>query len=394
MKNSLSTVRLSTLCPSNFDIDGIICCKDDLLKHFLKCTKCTKPIEGSHLLIGERTFHTDCITCTTCNEFLDLNEIYENGDNLYCETHFNEQFGIKCGHCSEYITDSYLVALGQNWHRDHFMCSGKCGTVLPDDYFVSYNQAYCLADYKEDIADKCGICNLPVLETGLGIDGVTYHGACVHCSVCSQKHSSGLEFYPDVSADGVMSFLCSEHYTSKYHQTCAGCNLSIDDEERAVVDNKYYHFDCLRCSSCQDSLKDQEIFAKDDKLYCKTHYMELVLESCSICGLAISSTMVTLGNDKVHVDCLKCSICERALYDTDLGIHMTEDGKYVCKDDFLKLSAEMCHECELPILDKMLKVGEWFFHSHCLVCSTCKTPLDGKKMLLVGNEIRCEEHVK
>ncbi|GAU98264.1 hypothetical protein RvY_09435 [Ramazzottius varieornatus] len=121
---------------------------------------------------------------------------------------------------------------------------------------------------------------------------------------------------------------------------CAGCGFTIVDRYMLQVDGKYYHSNCLQCSTCQKSLElDQSCFVKNGELYCKQDYTGLFGAKCSKCLRAIAATdWVRRAKECVyHLACFACDICKRQLSTgEEFTLVNLEDGKHLlCKTHYI-----------------------------------------------------------
>lgn len=53
---------------------------------------------------------------------------------------------------------------------------------------------------------------------------------------------------------------------------CCGCDQPITDRYILQVDNKKWHYGCLRCSHCKCSLNDK-CWHRQGNFYCKDDYL-------------------------------------------------------------------------------------------------------------------------
>lgn len=57
-----------------------------------------------------------------------------------------------------------MIALGKNWHPEHFTCS-HCGRQLGrESYFERGGKAFCESDYFELFSPRCAYCNGPIRD--------------------------------------------------------------------------------------------------------------------------------------------------------------------------------------------------------------------------------------
>lgn len=64
--------------------------------------------------------------------------------------------------------------------------------------------------------------------------------------------------------------------TNEIHQEnkCCGCGLIVSDKYYLVIASKFYwHFDCLKCATCQQSLKNK-CYMHNGRPYCSEDYQK------------------------------------------------------------------------------------------------------------------------
>lgn len=98
-----------------------------------------------------------------------------------------------------------------------------------------------------------------------------------------------------------------------------------------------YHKECVICGFCMKPIMDNEFKNCDNKF---AHVGCLPRYVCKGCKQDIKAAGVTLGSDMYHLECLKCSKCNKQL---DGQIQMDDKGR--------------------------------FYHPHCVV-ATMKNPFD------------------
>jgi hypothetical protein len=123
------------------------------------CHGCGKDISGRYIEALGHQWHEDHFRCTVCREQFGGGKFLEHDGKPYCERDYYEKFGLRCHGCGQPIRGEYIKAIGQIWHREHFVCA-VCRRPFPDDKFVEKNgQAYCQHDYYETFGTRCCICN-------------------------------------------------------------------------------------------------------------------------------------------------------------------------------------------------------------------------------------------
>jgi hypothetical protein len=249
--------------------------KKDPLPHLAKakageegCGQCARVLSGGYVMAGGAKFHEECFTCIVCNDSLLNSGFIEKDGGLYCEKDFHYTFSPKCAHCKEPITDQYITALGRSYHPDHFVCK-VCSQPFPDGMFHQYaEEPYCEQHFQELFAVKCGDCGKPILGRGFTVDEIE----------------------------------------KTFHEECFVCH---DATKHRIKDGEDFH-------------------VHDGKVYCHTHFKDLVLAKCGKCKKVIEADYLTVKNSNYHVDCFKCEDCGNSIL----------DGKFsIFKDQLL------CHGC-------------------------------------------------
>lgn len=98
-------------------------------------------------------------------------------------------------------------------------------------------------------AYPCAECNEFILEKFINCHGYRYHPQCVKCAFCS-KSLQGQQF--SLEEEGPT---CTDCWAEREGVICAGCNKAIVPDESGmgrytVVNDRNYHFDCLKCEEC------------------------------------------------------------------------------------------------------------------------------------------------
>ena len=85
-----------------------------------------------------------------------------------------------------------MTALGKTWHPEHFFCA-HCGRQFgPSEGFHEKDgRAFCRDDYFELFAPKCGACERPILESFVSALGKQWHPECFNCMVSYGGNTTG-----------------------------------------------------------------------------------------------------------------------------------------------------------------------------------------------------------
>ncbi|XP_065084208.1 LIM/homeobox protein Awh-like isoform X1 [Ochlerotatus camptorhynchus] len=121
---------------------------------------------------------------------------------------------------------------------------------------------------------SCGGCAEQITDRYIfEVSGCAWHGSCLRCSICycSLERQASCYF-----KDGEV--YCKTDYIKKFKASCAKCSRSISPSDWVRRARDFvFHLACFACDSCGRQLSTGEQFAIiDDRVLCKTHYMELI----------------------------------------------------------------------------------------------------------------------
>jgi len=120
----------------------------------------------------------------------------------------------------------------------------------------------------------------------------------------------------------------------------------------------------------------------------------LVDNACHGCGQTIHDQWLLKVGDKCwHSQCLRCSVCH-----TPLNCHSSCFLKYdqvLCKVDYIRLYGTKCSKCCHPITqsDWIRRAHDQVFHLACFACDSCARQLStGEEFGLVCDKVLCKSH--
>lgn len=126
--------------------DGQLFCKRDYEQYFApRCAKCDQPIVGDTVKALQKTYHPSCFSCRHCKQPIMGGLFHLEQGEPYCEKDWAAMFQSKCFGCNFPIEmgDTWIEALGQNWHAECFNCT-TCHTNLESQGFVTRGgRPYC-----------------------------------------------------------------------------------------------------------------------------------------------------------------------------------------------------------------------------------------------------------
>ncbi|KAH8593548.1 hypothetical protein B0O99DRAFT_688384 [Bisporella sp. PMI_857] len=134
------------------------------------CKKCGEALTGQFVRALGGTYHLDCFRCRDCgsivaSKFFPVDEETGEGQYPLCETDYFRRLDLICHKCNGALRGSYITALDQKYHIDHFTCS-VCPTVFgaQDSYYEHDGQVYCHYHYSTQFAQRCNGCQTAILK--------------------------------------------------------------------------------------------------------------------------------------------------------------------------------------------------------------------------------------
>ncbi|KAG0038734.1 hypothetical protein BGZ82_010973 [Podila clonocystis] len=141
---------------------------DTLTPPEVLCAQCDRPMQGSFVRALGATYHLECFKCLDCSQVA-ANKFFpitESGKQYpLCERDYFRRLNLLCHSCGEALRGSYITALDNKYHLDHFTCS-ICPTVFgpQDSYYEHESKVYCHYHYSIHYAVKCAGCRTAILK--------------------------------------------------------------------------------------------------------------------------------------------------------------------------------------------------------------------------------------
>ncbi|KAI8352256.1 hypothetical protein B0O80DRAFT_454109 [Mortierella sp. GBAus27b] len=133
------------------------------------CAKCELGMQGSFVRALGATYHLHCFKCLDCDQVVASKFFpYTEPDGTQyplCERDYFRRLNLVCHSCGEALRGSYITALDNKYHIEHFSCS-ICPTVFgpKDSYYEHDGQVYCHYHYSINYAVKCAGCRTAILK--------------------------------------------------------------------------------------------------------------------------------------------------------------------------------------------------------------------------------------
>ncbi|XP_038064442.1 actin-binding LIM protein 3-like isoform X7 [Patiria miniata] len=103
----------------------------------IRCAQCSKEIlNGQALIALDKHWHVSCFQCTVCSKVLTGEYMGKEG-KPYCEKHYQQNYGVQCYHCEQFITGRVLEAGDKRYHPTCARC-GRCGShfIEGEDMYI------------------------------------------------------------------------------------------------------------------------------------------------------------------------------------------------------------------------------------------------------------------
>lgn len=208
----------------------------------------------------------------------------------------------------------------------------------------------------------CGMCTRAI-PTGeyMEIGTNAYHVECVACKVCQADLTKQGIHLDKVSSE----LLCETHFLDKYGDRCAACTEVIIGGVLQALDG-LWHPNCFTCAHCLKPLSGGEnYFLENENIYCRRDYEELFAVRCHHCKLVCEGQYVVMVNTnyKLHPQCLVCYTCKQPLDRMKFYSDNSSDRIY-CKEHY-ELNATKCSHCRQFINDTVVNYHDGQYHDHC-----------------------------
>uniref|UniRef100_A0A3B3ZXD7 LIM zinc-binding domain-containing protein n=1 Tax=Periophthalmus magnuspinnatus TaxID=409849 RepID=A0A3B3ZXD7_9GOBI len=232
------------------------------------CGACKKPIVGQVVTAMGRTWHPEHFVCSHCQEEIGSRNFFERDGAPYCERDYHQLFSPRCHYCNGPILDKVVTALDKTWHPEHFFCA-QCGDFFgPDGFHEKDGKAFCMKDYFEMFAPKCGGCSRAILENYISALNALWHPECFVCRECYTPFINGSFF----DHEGLP--FCEAHYHERRGSLCSGCQRPITGRCITAMSKKF-HPEHFVCAFCLKQLNKGTFKEQQDKPYCHTCFSKL-----------------------------------------------------------------------------------------------------------------------
>jgi len=198
------------------------------------------------------------------------------------------------------------------------------------------------------------------------------HGECFRCHSC--KGPLGDKYV--VGDDG--NLYCKDDYLKHFGTRCAGCNEFIEGAF-VTVNQKSFHPDCYTCHLCKNKITGGTVLDDAGNFVC-LNCQEKVLPKCTDCGQTVSGSYILFNDKPYHKTCIRCSVDGEVIED---NVRQTEDNKFICEKHFLE-ALPNCGACNQKLTTEWMSVGDQKYHPDCFKCTKCGKKIAGKVFMIQG----------
>jgi len=299
--------------------DGDYYCEDCYVDRFgKKCARCSQVIIGSGLRFGSDNYHKDCFTCSQCSKTLEQGAVQAIKQKPVCTTCYEQQFLETCMVCKLQVSEG-LKFREERFHPECFKCR-SCSLPLADrkgEFLLTEEGLQCKSCVKitmsediqsQSVTENCVGCELPIHVKNLVFDGEkNWHYKCFSCSQCN----TGLVNQKYYDKEGKL--FCNNCFLAKYLPTCFNCKEELKGRsgvKMSAVSGQVltWHEDCLQCSVCKARVALDNVVFRDN-LFCKTCYLDTMLNKCDACMKSITGVGYTFRGKFWHDTCFSCDQC-------------------------------------------------------------------------------------
>jgi LIM domain len=366
-----------------------------------------------------------------------------------CERDYFRRLNLVCATCGEALKGSYITALGQKYHVEHFTCS-LCPTAFgpEDSYYENDGKVFCHYHYSLQFAVNCAGCETAILKQFVEIDKNSvnehWHPECYMINrfwnvKLSQTFSEGV---PDGLTETVhkptptaselkkaQSDMEDQMYQiwtvlSAFEESAAAC---ISDMLLHVSNGAYIegvnmaksfitHVDILFAAI--DSLKSQFEKVSDSLLYtseakrlCKkiVNFFSLLshTQESGMQMIGITEELLSLVTGLAHYlkilirIALSGALKLEKKYHSQVAIpnflndlmQLASREERAELESGLHVTSDLCQVCKITCEEECYRYHQHRWHCDCFKCSSCHSPLqanlDNTKLHLDTMNIYC-----
>ncbi|ELP90045.1 transforming growth factor beta-1-induced transcript 1 protein, putative [Entamoeba invadens IP1] len=236
-----------------------------------KCAECGQPLGPQRITALGRNYHPEHFVCFNCKSPLGTNPFHNVDNKPFCKNCFVLKFAKLCATCGKPITAGMVNALGKTYHSECFVCTKCKSPFASPQFFQKDGNPYCEQCYKEECAVKCAGCGKAIVGASLLALGQKYHPECFVCNVCKAPFPRG-QFY---NLDG-KPVCAEHYKRGNAQNVCGRCGkpIAVGTSMISAMGQKF-HPEHFLCSFCINPLTEDSFKQNGGKPYCFTCYGKL-----------------------------------------------------------------------------------------------------------------------
>ena len=151
----------------------------------IRCSVCTKLLEGRYCNVDSAAMHYDCFKCQACKLPIEGSYSTSKEDGLHYHTQcYREHFGKRCAACSKLLEGSYTEVAGRSLHHLCHKCTECKAPIQEAKFKLEGMETYHSACHREKYDPRCDVCAelLPLVSTShLDSSPPTPQHVCTTC---------------------------------------------------------------------------------------------------------------------------------------------------------------------------------------------------------------------
>ncbi|DAZ99334.1 TPA: hypothetical protein N0F65_005185 [Lagenidium giganteum] len=138
----------------------------------------------------------------------------------------------------------------------------------------------------------------------------------------SEDDGDASNAHPEAVEEGDEEFLSDE----EDRELCGGCGLVLEGEAIGALE-KFFHYECFKCSHCQKVIAEDDGYAeKDGMAFHQGCYQVRFGKKCCRCKQVLKGKVVKALDQLYHPDCFVCFTCSSSLSES----FFEHQGQAIC----------------------------------------------------------------
>ncbi len=164
----------------------------------------------------------------------------------------------KCNKCyfNVDLNNSIINNKRQLYHTQCLTCS-ECNQEISYNYYNQNGQPICL-NCKLINAKDCTVCAQKIFGDSYTFDHKMYHNNCFRCRQC-MRLLKGRKLLLDMSGEPSCAE-CLYKSNKQNEKRCAGCTRPLSETKSIckTFEGEHFHTDCMKCQDCRIQLSPED----------------------------------------------------------------------------------------------------------------------------------------